>query len=56
MIEASDSQECLDYAKAAFELSEKFDIPILFRMTNRVCHSKSVVELGERVEVPVKKI
>lgn len=55
MIEASDSQECLDYAKAAFELSEKFDIPILFRMTTRVCHSKSVVELGERVEVPVKK-
>lgn len=55
MIEASDSQECLDYSKAAFDLSEKFDIPVLFRMTTRVCHSKSVVETGERVEVPVKK-
>ena len=55
MIEASDSQECLDFARAAFDLSEKFDTPILFRMTTRVCHSKSVVELGERVEVPVKK-
>ena len=55
MIEASDSQECRDYIKKAYELSEEFDIPVLFRMTTRVCHSKSVVELGERSEVPVKQ-
>ncbi len=55
MLEASDSQECKDYFKDAFDLSEKFDMVVLFRMTTRVCHSKSVVELGERVEVPVKK-
>ncbi len=54
-VEAADSQECIDFTKEAFELSEKFDIPVLFRMTTRVCHSKSVVELGERKEVEVKK-
>lgn len=55
MVEASDSQECKDFMKAAFELSEKFDVPVLFRMTTRICHSKSIVELGEREEVPVIK-
>ena len=54
MIEASDSQECKDYVKKAYEISEQFDIPVLFRMTTRVCHSKSVVELGEHCPVPVK--
>ncbi len=54
MIEASDSQECKDYIRKAYEISEEFDIPVLFRMTTRVCHSKSVVETGERTEVPVK--
>lgn len=49
-IEPSDSQESLDYLKASFEISERFDVPILFRMTTRVCHSKSIVELGERTE------
>ncbi len=52
MLEPSDSQEAKDMMKIAFELSEKYDTPILFRMTTRVCHSKSVVELGERKEVP----
>ncbi len=54
LVEASDSQECIDYMKASFEISEKFDIPVLFRMTTRVCHSKSVVQLSDRQEVPVK--
>ncbi|MDR0858163.1 MAG: indolepyruvate ferredoxin oxidoreductase subunit alpha [Oscillospiraceae bacterium] len=48
MIEPSDSQECLDYIKAAYEISEKFDLVVLFRMTTRVCHSKSLVATGER--------
>jgi len=55
MIEASDSQECKDFIIKAYEISEEFDIPVLFRMTTRICHSKSVVELGERTEVPVRK-
>jgi len=54
MIEPSDSQECKDYVKHAFEISEKFDTPVLFRVTTRICHSKGLVELGERTEVGVK--
>ena len=38
----------------AFETSEKHDIPVLLRMTTRVCHSKSMVELGDRLDVPLK--
>ena len=55
MIEPSDSQECLDFMKAAYEISEKFDTPVLFRTTTRIAHSKSLVELGERTEVAVPK-
>lgn len=54
MIEASDSQECKDYVKTAYEISEQFDIPVMFRMTTRTCHSKSLVKLEDRKEVPVK--
>ncbi len=54
MMEPSDSQECLEFAAAAFDLSERFDVPMMIRMTTRVCHSKSMVELGERKDVPVK--
>jgi len=50
MLEPSDSQESKDMIKAAMEISEKFNTPILFRMTTRVCHSKSLVEIGERSE------
>lgn len=48
MLEPSDSQECLDYTRSAFELSERFDIPVMIRMTTRVCHSKSLVLTGDR--------
>ncbi len=47
LLEPSDSQECKDFIKLAFEISEKFDMVVLFRMTTRVCHSKSIVELEE---------
>lgn len=50
MLEPSDSQEAKDMLRDAFDLSEKFDTPVMFRMTTRVCHSKSLVELGERKE------
>lgn len=55
MIEPSDSQECLDYVKYAFEVSEKYDIPVLFRVTTRICHSKSVVSIGTRQDAGVKE-
>jgi len=51
MLEPSNSQESLDMIVNAYELSEKYDSLILFRMTTRVCHSKSLVEMGERKEV-----
>ena len=50
MIEPSDSQECKDFLKAAYEISEQFDLPVLFRTVTRVDHSKSIVTLGERTE------
>ena len=51
MLEPSDSAEALAFAKLAYELSEKFDTPVLLKMCTRVSHSQSVVETGERVEV-----
>lgn len=54
MLEPSDSQECKDFAKLAFELSEKYDTPVFLRTTTRLSHSRSVVELGEREEKAVK--
>ena len=52
MLEPSDSQESKDMIKIAFEISEEYDTPVLFRMTTRVCHSKGVVECFEREEKP----
>ena len=49
-LEPSDSQECLELTRLAFDLSEKFDTPVLLRLTTRISHSKGVVELGERKE------
>ena len=54
MLEPSDSQECLDFVKEAFDISEKFDTPVLFRVTTRICHSKTLVETSSRKEVPVR--
>ncbi|MCG8541081.1 MAG: indolepyruvate ferredoxin oxidoreductase subunit alpha [Clostridia bacterium] len=55
MIEPSDSQESKDFIRTALEISEEFDTPVLFRMTTRICHSKGIVEFGERQEVEMKK-
>ena len=46
-LEPSDSQEAKDLTVAAFELSERFDTPVLLRLTTRVCHSASAVELDD---------
>lgn len=48
MLEPADSEECLRMTKLAFEISERFDTPVLLRMTTRICHSKSVVTVGPR--------
>ena len=50
MLEPADSKEAIEFTKLAYELSEKFDTPVLIKMCTRVSHSQSVVEAGERVE------
>lgn len=54
MVEPSDSQECLDFMREAYRISEQFDIPVLFRTTTRVAHSKSIVTFSEREEQEAK--
>ena len=51
MLEPSDSAEALAFTKLAYELSEKFDTPVIIKMCTRVSHSQSVVETGDRTEV-----
>lgn len=50
MLEPSDSQEAKDFTALAFELSERYDTPVLLRTTNGVSHSMGIVDLGERTE------
>lgn len=52
VLEPSDSAEALAFTREAFELSERFDIPVLVRSTVRVSHTKSLVEPGERSQRP----
>lgn len=54
MLEPSNSQECLDMIKEAYQISEQFNTPVLFRMTTRVCHGKSLVKAGERSSIEKK--
>ena len=49
MLEPSDSAECLEFAKLAMELSERFDTPVLLKLCTRVSHSQSVVETSPRI-------
>lgn len=50
VLEPSDSQEAKDFVKIAFDLSEKYDTPVIIRSTTRLSHSQGMVELGERIE------
>lgn len=50
VLEPSDSEECRDFIKAAFEISEAFDTPVMLRLTTRVAHSQSLLEKGTRIE------
>lgn len=45
MLEPSDSQEAFDFLIEAFEISERFDTPVLLRLTTRICHGKSILNL-----------
>lgn len=49
VLEPADSQEAYDYTLAAFALSEKFQVPVILRLTTRICHVKALVTVGERV-------
>ena len=54
MLEPSDSAECRDFTKMAFELSERFDTPVIVRLSTRVSHSQSLVEAHEPDAVALK--
>jgi indolepyruvate ferredoxin oxidoreductase alpha subunit len=49
-LEPSNSQQAKDLTIAAFSLSERFDTPVMLRLTTRICHSSMPVELGERIQ------
>ena len=55
MLEPADSAECRDFIAEAFHISETFDTPVLIRVTTRISHSKSPVEIGERTEAAFKR-
>lgn len=54
MLEPADSSEAKEFTKLAFEMSEKYDTPVMLRSTTRVSHSQSFVEFEERQEVDIK--
>lgn len=54
VLEPSDSQEAKDFVRIALEISEQFDTPVMLRITTRIAHSRSPVELGERMVFSLK--
>ena len=54
MLEPSDSQECKEFTRIAFDMSEEYDTPAFIRLSTRVSHSQSIVTLGERNDAPLK--
>jgi indolepyruvate ferredoxin oxidoreductase, alpha subunit len=55
MLEPSDPQECKDFTRLAFDISEQFDVPVLVRTETRVSHTDAPVQTAERVESTIKK-
>lgn len=55
MLEPANSSEAKEFVRMAYDLSEEFDAPFIVRMTTRISHSQSVVELGDRPERPLKE-
>ena len=54
MLEPADSAECREYVMRAFEISEKYDTPVMLRLVTRIAHARSLVEEGVRQEIPLK--
>lgn len=54
MLESADSAECREYVMRAFEISEKYDTPVMLRLVTRIAHARSLVEEGVRQEIPLK--
>lgn len=54
VLEPSDSQECKDFVKLGLRMSEKFDTPVILRLSTRVSHSQSLVKLKERENIELK--
>lgn len=50
VLEPANAQECKDYIKLAYEISEKYDTVVLIRSNTRISHSRGIVEMGEKVE------
>lgn len=55
MLEPSDSAECRDFVKIAYDISEQFDTPVIVRMSTRVAHSQSIVDTEARIERELKE-
>ncbi|MCR5188239.1 MAG: indolepyruvate ferredoxin oxidoreductase subunit alpha [Treponema sp.] len=55
MLEPSDADEAREFAKIAFEISEKFDTPVLYKMCTRVAHSQSITDTKDR-QLPEHKV
>lgn len=54
MLEPSDSQECKDFVKKAFSISEQFDCPVIVRLTTRISHSQSAVIIEDKENYSLK--
>ena len=54
MLEPSDSEECRDFVKMAYEISEQFDTPVMVRLSTRVAHSQSLVEEYPRADMGLR--
>lgn len=54
VLEPADSAECKAFTKLAYELSEEYDTPVILRLTTRVAHSQSIVELEDKCEYKLK--
>lgn len=55
MVEPADSEECKEFVKYAYEISEQYDTPVILRLTTRVAHSQSLVQEEERKDIPLKE-
>ncbi len=55
MLEPGDAQECYEFTKQAFDISEKFDTPVILRTVTRIAHADSLVQTGKRVESKMPK-